>query len=292
MLGLLVGDAHHELDRRVGPAHGTCLAQLACFTLEGVIRASVRFNHKGVCNPPSVVWHAWCRWAYLQGLGLEFAEHWDIGGSTAWPDGWLSQVRPLAQRRGQAPATVAALRRSPEVPERAAGSSAGHLALTRALPVAIFAANLDDAPGLAADLTRLTHGHLYAASATSAAVNLAGELIHHGRREVGSPRPAPDEAPSTEVAPCAYDSLASLWGLTAPGSPRGQRRLRCSLRQPPPRCGGDGLASHGSGVAQVRALGRYLGPRAPVPSSAGSRDRYLRQGGRRRHRSCRLRSRQ
>lgn len=175
MLGLLLGDAYDELDAEPGLARGTCLAQLACFTLEGLIRASVRMNHKGICHPPSIVWHAWCRWAHLQGLGDSFARRWGRAYG-AWPDGWLSQVAPLAQRRGSAPATVAALRRSPEVPERPMGDSAGHHALTRTLPLAIFG-HVVDLSVLGPDLVRLTHGNADAALQTAEALHrLAGLL--------------------------------------------------------------------------------------------------------------------
>lgn len=185
MQGLLLGDAHQELQQQNGPAHGTCAAQLACFTLEGLIRGSNRASHKGICHPPSVVWHAWCRWAHGQGLGPDYAKHWSYMGGMSWPDGWLWQVQPLTRRRGAAPATVTALRRSPELPDRPVGTSGGHHCLTRALPVALFGASLDDAPDLAADLTRLTHGHPGAATAAGDAVALTVELIHGAPRAVG-----------------------------------------------------------------------------------------------------------
>ena len=136
MLGLLLADCVDQWDQP-GPLTGTCLTQLACFTLEGGIRAHERAIHKGICHVPSVIWHAWCRWADIQGLGPQFAAYW--GGQS----GWLHQVRPLADRRGSAPTTVNALLASPRAPETpATNASAGHHALTRVLPLAILAPEL------------------------------------------------------------------------------------------------------------------------------------------------------
>lgn len=174
MLGLALADTYAERETaRAGVLHGTCLTQLACFTLEGLIRASVRWTHKGICHPPSVIWHAWCRWAHLQGLGPTFARHWG-DGSASWPDGWLCQVRPLSQRRGSAPATVRALRKSPAVPKRPlAEGSAGHHAVTRSLPIAIFRTTDD----LVRETVQYTHGSPEAARAAVEAVAMAGELL-------------------------------------------------------------------------------------------------------------------
>jgi len=86
MLGLLLGDAYDEWTSSGATVHGTCLGQLACFTLEGAIRASVRFAHKGICSPPAVIWHAWCRWGHIQGIDGEYREKWLSTGSrgSAW----------------------------------------------------------------------------------------------------------------------------------------------------------------------------------------------------------------
>ena len=71
MIGLLLGDA---LAADNGPDKGrlesTCLGQLACFTLESAIRACVRQDNRGVCDPAAVIWHGWRRWAVIQGIDL------------------------------------------------------------------------------------------------------------------------------------------------------------------------------------------------------------------------------
>lgn len=210
MLGLLLGDAHAEQSID-GPLHGTCLAQLACFTLEGTIRASQRFAHKGICHPPSVVWHAWCRWAHLQGISATFEETW-ASGTTSWPDGWLVQVRPLSERRGSAPATVAALLRSSNVPETQNATSAGHHALTRTLPIALFASTVGDLDAFAGELAALTHGP-DTVGPTIAGTRLAAQLIH------GEPQ-TPEAIEFASHAPAGTAAHALAHGYEAAVSAR------------------------------------------------------------------------
>lgn len=185
MLGLLLADGVDEWKDQGGfptgkPIHGTCLSQLACFTLEGLIRAHERGIHRGIVHIEGVIWHAWCRWAHIQGLGPQFAQRW--GGSMAaagWPDGWLHQVRPLSVRRGIAPATVTALLRSPDVPaagSQPSGDSAGHHAVTRVLPIAILAPEFRSlAYDVAAELASFTHGSPSAWEAAAAGVRIAAQ---------------------------------------------------------------------------------------------------------------------
>ena len=156
MLGLVLGDAVGAAGTAV-PATGTLpatsAAQLACFTVEGIIRAHVRATRKGMCHPPSVVWHAYKRWAAMQGIpDIEPLQE------EAWPDGWLAQVPALAIRRGSAPATVAALRKGTMGDlERPVGGSVGAHGLTRVLPVGLTN-RLTPAPSrLAAELAATTH---------------------------------------------------------------------------------------------------------------------------------------
>jgi len=106
ILGLVLGDAIGAAGTTTpatGALWGTPAGQLACFTLEGIIRAHIRDIHKG-CHPWTVVWHAYTRWAAMQEIpGIKRCS------DEEWPDGWLASVPALAARRGSAPATVAAL---------------------------------------------------------------------------------------------------------------------------------------------------------------------------------------
>jgi ADP-ribosylglycohydrolase len=166
-----------------GPIRVGVTTQLAAFTIEGVIRAAVRLAHRGICHPPSVVWHAYCRWGVLQGVGVHEAHrHW-AEGRERWPDGWLAAVPQLRERRGSAPATVAALRQ-PQQPtaDRPVTSSRGCHALTRSLPLAALAEGTpaDRLADLARDVAALTHGDPQAHRATAAAVLLLGRCLAVG----------------------------------------------------------------------------------------------------------------
>jgi ADP-ribosylglycohydrolase/protein-tyrosine phosphatase len=183
LLGLALGDTLGAARGKL-PAHGPLRAgvstQLACFTTEGVIRALVRGAHKGICAPDGVVWHAYCRWAALQGLK---AKRWSWPDDR--PDGWLAQVPVLAERRGSAPATVAALAKAEHGPVEKPTTSRGCHALTRTLPVAVAIAGTGRIywAGQARRIAALTHGDPAAHSATAhAAVLLSHCLTAAGER--------------------------------------------------------------------------------------------------------------
>ncbi|MFE0546557.1 ADP-ribosylglycohydrolase family protein [Streptomyces sp. NPDC058891] len=184
LLGLAVGDTLGAARGKL-PAEGTLRAgvstQLACFTAEGTIRAFVRGSHKGICHPPSVIWHAYCRWAALQGIEVErMRRRWVSAGDEEWPDGWLAHVPVLAQRRGSAPATVAALSKIEQgTVEKPTTTSRGCHALTRTLPVAVTVAGRG--PGYwgrqAREIAALTHGDPAAQSAAAHATVLAAHCL-------------------------------------------------------------------------------------------------------------------
>ena len=55
VLGLMLGDAIGATGGNVpacGPLLATSAGQLACFTIDGLIRAHIRGMHKGICHPP------------------------------------------------------------------------------------------------------------------------------------------------------------------------------------------------------------------------------------------------
>jgi ADP-ribosylglycohydrolase len=167
LLGLVLGDAIGAtagLVPETGPLPATSGGQLACFTVDGLIRADVHQSLRGDGHPSSVVWHAYGRWAALQGLITSDGR--GAGGEGGrWPDGWLADVPVLREPRGTAPATLAALREpaepatepSPESPgDPPARSSLGPRAVTRTLPVGLYA-RAGEAAQLAAEIAALTH---------------------------------------------------------------------------------------------------------------------------------------
>lgn len=177
LLGLALGDTVGAARGKVpaaGPLRAGVSTQLACFTVEGSIRALVRGSHKGICHPPSVILHAYCRWAALQGIEVDkMRRRWSAGtADKTWPDGWLAGVPALTERRGSAPSTVTALSRIDEGQEHMATKSRGCHALTRSLPLAAIG---PAAIAQAGEIAALTHGDAAAQSATAHAT----ELLHH-----------------------------------------------------------------------------------------------------------------
>ncbi|MEU2429187.1 ADP-ribosylglycohydrolase family protein [Streptomyces sp. NPDC007861] len=186
LIGLALGETLGNARGAVpadGPLRAGVCTQLACFTAEGLIRASVRMDHRGIGHPPSVLWHAYCRWAALQGIEADrMRERWTMGLDRPWPTGWLAEVPALAERRGSAPATVAALTRIEQgtLTEPATPSRGWH-ALGRTLPVAAVPAWCSGAT--VRETAALTHGDPAAQSAAAHAALLArhcptGDGVH------------------------------------------------------------------------------------------------------------------
>ena len=203
LLGLALGDAIGTARGKL-PSDGVLRVgvstQLAAFTVEGLIRAMVRGHHKGITDPAGVVWHAYNRWAVMQGLGSPSMDReWAPYAQGEWPDGWLAHVPALSQRRGSAPATVKAVtggvRGTVDAPVT---DSAGAHALTRLLPAAAMARvwDRDGLVGQVEEMAALTHGNsdahwaastgvLWAAGCLSGA-DLVDALLATGEVEMGT----------------------------------------------------------------------------------------------------------
>jgi len=219
LLGLVLGDA-------IGAAGGapppgalpaTSAGQLACFTVDGIIRASQRWR-RGVCHPPSVVWHAYTRWA--AGQNIQGIRRWREYG---WPDGWLAGVTELRIPRGRAPATVAALQGGTMgTADRPATESLGAHALTRGLPVGLTVWWESDPAPFGRQIAALTHAAAAADLAAAGTVLLA-------RLAQGHPI---EEAAGLAVSECGKHVERSAEPLltealtTAAAHPRDPERLR------------------------------------------------------------------
>ncbi|MEU6539969.1 ADP-ribosylglycohydrolase family protein [Streptomyces sp. NPDC047000] len=263
LLGLAVGDtlgaargkAPAEVSLRAGVS-----TQLACFTAEGTIRASVRGDHKGICSPSGVVWHAYRRWAALQ--GIELPDHPGSGSGGPWPDGWLAQVPVLAQRRGSAPATVAALTAGTSGGPGKPTASRGCHALTRTLPVAVAVAGQDSRYWVeqARAMAALTHGDPAARSATAHAVVLAARCL------AGGPRPQVRQALQEGIRSfreiATGDELGSLSAAleqagTHPADARHLARIAPDATAPSALLGGVYVAASFPERSQVGAALRF-----------------------------------
>ncbi|MFF5533289.1 ADP-ribosylglycohydrolase family protein [Streptomyces cinerochromogenes] len=252
MLGLALGDTAGAARGGLpaaGPLRAGVSTQLASFTAEGVIRAMVRGQHKGVCHPPGVVLHAYCRWAALQGIEVpRMRRRWvSLPGDRPWPDGWLAGVPALAERRGSAPATVAALSRIEDPHSRIATPSRGCHALTRTLPVAVAGPEWAEQAG---EFAALTHGD---PAARSTAVQAAVLLRHC----LTAPPPDGPGDPADRLAREALEKgLAALPSGPGPGRVPGDERERLS-------------AAFRAGVDQPAEPARLarLAPDASAPSA-------------------------
>ncbi len=140
--------------RDYAPAYGrrgaiTDDTQMAMFTAEGLIRAAVRQDEKGICDPPSVVHHAYLRWLATQGER-------PASGDVAM-DGWLVKERALWSRRAPGRTCLAALRHSSRGQPRADNDSKGCGGVMRIAPVGLVGRG--DPFTLGCEIAALTHGH-------------------------------------------------------------------------------------------------------------------------------------
>lgn len=161
--GLLLGAALGDAITSPGTSlRVSVTTQLSCFTAESLIRMWVRGDNKGIGPALGLAWRAYQRWAHVQNI--------ETGGEHVTLDGWLHAVPLLAQRRGDAPAVVSALKRAQGGdPAPAPTTSSGHHACTRLLPVAAVPWVDDDH---IRELVGWTHGNTTAIESTRLALEL------------------------------------------------------------------------------------------------------------------------
>jgi ADP-ribosylglycohydrolase len=160
-------DSRATIDSRFGaagirdfaPAYGRVGAitddtQMTLFTAEGLMRAQNRMRERGICHPPSVIWHAYARW--LQTQGGEVASR--DPPFEEMPDGWLFHVSAL--HAGRAPgntclgAITAGRMGSPDTP---INDSKGCGGVMRAAPAGVLPPGNPFDSGC--EVAALTHGH-------------------------------------------------------------------------------------------------------------------------------------
>ncbi len=141
--------------------------QMTLFTAEGLLRAWVRHNLKGI-GPvfESVTAGAYLRWLRTQGRrprDREFAESIDEWMSS----GWLVSHRELFALRAPGNTCLSALEAMRSLDERAANNSKGCGGVMRIAPVGLFMHAVGDATedrarftfSLGSNLAAITHGH-------------------------------------------------------------------------------------------------------------------------------------
>lgn len=173
VLGLVLGDALGGSGGTVpisGAVPATSAGQLVCFTIEGLIRFSVRGSHRGISSMPGVVWHAYHRWGALQ--GVKDIRRWR---DREWPDGWLADLSILGHGRGTAPSIATVMQGGEKgTVKKPVGTSVDAYGLVLSLPVGVMSLLRPAMRGeFAADVAALTHG-----PEAIEAAHLAGAIVH------------------------------------------------------------------------------------------------------------------
>lgn len=143
--------------------------QMTLFTAEGILRANTRGNVKGICHPPTVVFHAYQRWLVTQGYPKIAEFEWAY-------DGWLLGVNELHASRGPGSTCLSALssRKAGSIDEPL-NNSKGCGGVMRVAPVGLSYQE-NNVFQYAAEFAALTHGHpsgyLFAGTLAQIIVNL------------------------------------------------------------------------------------------------------------------------
>ena len=243
LLGGAVGDAIgaaveflslSEIRRRFGPlgvrdcapAYGrrgaiTDDTQMTMFTAEGLLRAWVRAQTRGICGVAGVIHHAYLRWLLTQG------ERPADPGVQVGTDGWLFETEALHSRRAPGNTCLSALRASDSLsgPQVARNDSKGCGGVMRVAPVGLFAPAIggDDAVfGMATDAAALTHGH---ASGFLAAGHLAVTIaaLLRGEPMAGALDAADAQLRQREHHGEVVEAVAAARALTAKGRPSAEQ---------------------------------------------------------------------
>ncbi|MBC3888577.1 ADP-ribosylglycohydrolase family protein [Acetobacterium paludosum] len=126
--------------------------QMTLFTAEGILRSETRRVTKGICHPPSVVFHAYQRWLLTQGYPRVPEYEWVY-------DGWLLDIEALHACRAPGVSCLTALRSEDHgTMDDPINTSRGCGGAMRSAPVGLFYRR-EEAFQLAAEMAALTHGH-------------------------------------------------------------------------------------------------------------------------------------
>ena len=128
--------------------------QMTLFTAEGVLRAGVRWHHKGICHTASVIHHAYIRWLHTQG------ERSRSPFSKDQMDGWLIGIDGLHERRAPGNTCLSALRgaRMGTI-KQPLNDSKGCGGVMRVAPIGLVAGDDEAAFALGCEAAAITHGH-------------------------------------------------------------------------------------------------------------------------------------
>ena len=128
--------------------------QMTMFTAEGLLRAQSRYNTKGICHPPSVVFYAYLRWLHTQRINTL-----NKNFNKKELDGWLIGVKELYALRAPGNTCITALKNGiMGAVDDPINNSKGCGGVMRIAPVGLIVKK-----GLvfdyACEIAALTHGH-------------------------------------------------------------------------------------------------------------------------------------
>lgn len=143
--------------RDFAPAYGslgtiTDDTQMTIFTAEGCLRAVTRWNERGICHAPTIIYHAYLRWLRTQ--GVMSPEPPDIDEAP----GWVMNVKALHARRAPGNSCLSALGsgRMGSIEERV-NNSKGCGGVMRVAPIGLVTET--DPFQLGCEAAAITHGH-------------------------------------------------------------------------------------------------------------------------------------
>lgn len=150
--------------QRYAPAYGnighiTDDTQMTLFTAEGLLRAQVRGQTRGMVDHVSVVAGAYHRWLQTQGKQNHALSHLEPG------DGWLFSQSELHSLRAPGNTCLSALQSMTRYAQPAQNDSKGCGGVMRVAPVGLYQhtlhgpKNLQSTFDLGFDVSALTHGH-------------------------------------------------------------------------------------------------------------------------------------
>ena len=138
--------------------------QMTLFTAEGLIRAAIRQEMRGICHPAGVIHHALLRWLATQGVapGMDVG---DVGLIRDWR---------LHARRAPGNTCLSALSAARQFGDAARNNSKGCGTIMRVAPIAFVARGR--VRDLAMATSALTHGHATGQEAASAWALILADL--------------------------------------------------------------------------------------------------------------------
>lgn len=141
---------------------------MTLFMAEGLIRAVVRAQARGICAPEEVVHHALLRWYRTQG---------GVPKMALCDRGVVADAR-LHKRRAPGSTCLSALGEARHFGEAARNDSKGCGTIMRVAPCALIASDATQAETLARATSALTHGHVLGQEAAVAFARILFEVFH------------------------------------------------------------------------------------------------------------------